>query len=164
MTEPCYQKIELEVNGEPHDITIPTHRTLLEIIREDLHLTGAKIGCNKGDCGGCTLLLDGQPVLSCLTLAVECDGRRVETIEGLAENGHLHPLQTAFLETWAMQCGYCTSGMILSAKALLQRSPEAGVEEIRSALGSVLCRCTGYVHIIEAVQRAAAVLRAPVQV
>ena len=163
MVEPCFQIIEVEVNGDPQQLAVATNHTLLDVLRDDLYLTGAKMGCNKGDCGCCTVLLDGKPVLSCLSLAVECNDRRVETIEGLARNGDLHPLQTAFIDTWAMQCGWCSSAMILSAKALLERLPNPSLSDVHDALGSVLCRCTGYVHIIEAVQVAAAQMRNPDQ-
>ena len=143
--------IQLRVNGELYEVAVHPHRTLLEVLREELDLTGAKKGCDAGDCGGCTVILDGKPVVSCLTLAVEADGRDILTIEGLAQNGQLHPLQNAFVEYGAIQCGFCTPGMILSAKALLDENPKPTEEEVRRAIAGNLCRCTGYVKIVEAI-------------
>jgi carbon-monoxide dehydrogenase small subunit len=139
------------VNGELYEVAVHPHWTLLEVLREELDLTGAKKGCDAGDCGGCTVILDGKPVVSCLTLAVEADGRDILTIEGLAQNGQLHPIQNAFVEHGAIQCGFCTPGMIMSAKALLDENPNPTEEEVRQAIAGNLCRCTGYVKIVEAI-------------
>lgn len=143
--------IQLRVNGELYEVAVHPHWTLLEVLREELDLTGAKKGCDAGDCGGCTVILDGKPVVSCLTLAVEADGRDILTIEGLAQNGQLHPIQNAFVEHGAIQCGFCTPGMIMSAKALLDENPKPTEEEVRRAIAGNLCRCTGYVKIVEAI-------------
>ncbi len=143
--------IQLRVNGELYEVAVHPHWTLLEVLREELDLTGAKKGCDAGDCGGCTVILDGKPVVSCLTLAVEADGRDILTIEGLAQNGQLHPIQNAFVEHGAIQCGFCTPGMIMSAKALLDENPNPTEEEVRRAIAGNLCRCTGYVKIVEAI-------------
>ncbi len=143
--------IQLRVNGELYEVAVHPHWTLLEVLREELDLTGAKKGCDAGDCGGCTVILDGKPVFSCLTLAVEADGRDILTIEGLAQNGQLHPIQNAFVEHGAIQCGFCTPGMIMSAKALLDENPNPTEEEVRQAIAGNLCRCTGYVKIVEAI-------------
>jgi len=143
--------IQLRVNGELYEVAVHPHWTLLEVLREELDLTGAKKGCDAGDCGGCTVILDGKPVVSCLTLAVEADGRDILTIEGLAQNGQLHPIQNAFVEHGAIQCGFCTPGMIMSAKALLDENPNPTEEEVRQAIAGNLCRCTGYVKIVEAI-------------
>lgn len=134
---------------------VPPHRTLLEVLREDLGLVGTKHGCELGECGVCTVLVDGHPALSCLLLAQELEGKEVTTIEGLSTNGELHPLQRAFAEHGALQCGYCTPAMVLVTKALLDRVPEPSLEEIGEAVAGVFCRCTGYVKIVEAVQAAA---------
>ncbi|MBI5571507.1 MAG: (2Fe-2S)-binding protein [Desulfomonile tiedjei] len=147
--------ITLTVNGEPVEGAVEPNRTLLSFLREDLGLTGAKHGCGLGDCGACTVILDGKPVNSCLVLAVQADGREVLTIEGLADNGKLHPIQEAFIETGAIQCGFCSPGMILSAKALLDESPKPTETEIRTAISGNLCRCTGYQKIVEAILAAA---------
>ncbi len=148
-------EIRLTVNGDEHVLQVEARRTLLEVLREAFDLTGTKEMCNKGDCGGCTVILDGRPVLSCLTLAVEADGKEVLTIEGLAgSGGEPHPLQKAFVEHGAVQCGYCTPGFIMAAKALLDRNPHPGVEEIEEALSGNFCRCTGYGKIVKAVLRA----------
>ncbi len=149
------QLISLRVNGELHELYVPVHKTLLEVLREDLGLTGTKHGCELGECGACTVLVDGEPVLSCLTLPVEVQGRDIVTVEGLAENSVPHPLQVTFAELNAAQCGYCTPGMLMSAKALLDRNPNPTPEEVREALAGNLCRCTGYVKIVEAVRLAA---------
>lgn len=148
--------IALMVNGSRHELIVPANRTLLEVVREDLRLTGTKHGCDLGECGACTVLLDGEPALACLTLAVEVGSRPVETIEGLARAGTPDPLQTAFVETGAAQCGYCTGGIILTASALLADEPDPSAERVREALAGNLCRCTGYAKIIEAVLLAAA--------
>jgi carbon-monoxide dehydrogenase small subunit len=147
-------RITLFVNGKEHLLEVKPNELLLNVLRDRLHLTGAKYGCGLGECGACTVLLDSRPILSCQTLAVSVAGRRITTIEGLSSLGE-HPLQQAFLEEGAVQCGYCTPGMILSAKALLDRNPEPTNEDIRYALRGNFCRCTGYVAIIRAVKRAA---------
>jgi aerobic carbon-monoxide dehydrogenase small subunit len=154
------QLIQFLVNSEPYEIVVQTNTLLVDVLRQTIGLTGTKKGCGEGDCGACTVLLDGEPILSCLTLAVSCQGRRIETIEGLAQKGVLHPLQQAFIEKGAVQCGYCTPGMILSAKALLIRNPEPTPEEIKQGMAGNLCRCTGYKKIIEAVETAGQTLRA----
>jgi len=147
--------IQLTVNGEPVEAAVEPNKTLLQLLREDLGLTGTKHGCGLGDCGACTVIVDGMPVNSCLVLAVQAAGREVLTIEGLAENGKLHPIQQAFVDKGAIQCGFCTPGMILSAKALLDANPMPTEHEIRTAISGNLCRCTGYQKIVEAVQEAA---------
>lgn len=151
--------IQLTVNGELVEAAVEPNRTLLQLLREDLGLTGTKHGCGLGDCGACTVILDGKPVNSCLVLAVQARGREVLTIEGLAENGKLHPIQQAFVDTGAIQCGFCSPGMILSAKALLEENPNPTELEIRTALSGNLCRCTGYQKIVEAIQEAAGSLQ-----
>lgn len=147
--------VELKVNGETYEIAIDTHRTLLEVLRENLGLTGTKEGCDLGDCGSCTVLLDGKPLNSCLILAVEARGRNILTIEGLAEGGKLHPLQQKFVDHGGVQCGFCSPGMIMSAKALLDRNSSPTEHEIKRAISGNLCRCTGYVKIVEAISAAA---------
>lgn len=151
--------LQLQVNGEAHDIYTAAHKTLLEILREELGLTGTKHGCELGECGACTVLIDGEPVLSCLVLPIEVQGRAITTIEGLAEGSALHPLQTAFADLGAAQCGYCIPGMLLSAKAMLDRTPHPDRQDVREALAGNLCRCTGYQKILEAVEGAAALGR-----
>jgi aerobic-type carbon monoxide dehydrogenase small subunit (CoxS/CutS family) len=151
-------QIALRVNGEPVEVAFAPYKTLLEVLREDLGLTGTKHGCELGECGTCTVLLDDQPVLSCLTLGLECQGRAVVTVEGLARGGELHPLQRAFSALGGSQCGYCSPGMLVSAKALLDRNPQPSRDEIRQALAGNLCRCTGYNQILDAVEQAAAEL------
>jgi aerobic-type carbon monoxide dehydrogenase small subunit (CoxS/CutS family) len=151
--------LTLEVNGEPVRVAVAAHQTLLEVLREDLGLTGTKHGCELGECGACTVLLDDVPVLSCLVLAVSCAGRRIRTVEGLARDGELHPLQAAFADLGAAQCGYCTPGFLLAADALLAADPSPTRERIRDALAGNLCRCTGYLKIYEAVELAAENLR-----
>ncbi len=148
-------RLRLTVNGEAREALAPVHHTLLEVLREELGLTGTKHGCELGECGTCTVLLDGRPVLSCLTLPVECEGREVVTVEGMALNGDLHPLQKAFAELGAAQCGYCTPGFLLVAEALLRTTPRPTRGEIAEALAGNLCRCTGYLKIFEAVELAA---------
>ena len=147
-------RIGLVVNGERHELEAEPQETLVELLRERLHLTGTKEGCGQGDCGSCIVLVNGSPVNSCLMLAVDANGREVMTVEGLGGEGKLHPLQESFLEKGAVQCGFCTPAMILSAKALLDRNPAAGEEEIKKALSGVLCRCGSYKKIVEAVQAA----------
>ncbi|MEW6229384.1 MAG: (2Fe-2S)-binding protein [Bacillota bacterium] len=147
--------VSVFVNGERVEREVPASRTLLEFIREDLGLTGTKEGCGKGECGACTVLLDGAPVNSCLVLAYQADGRSVTTIEGLAQDGSLHPIQEAFVTEGAVQCGFCTPGMILAAKALLDANPAPSREEIRRGISGNLCRCTGYAKIIKAIEVAA---------
>ena len=149
-------KIALELNGEPVEVAFAPHKTLLEVLREDLGLTGTKHGCELGECGTCTVLLDGAPVLSCLVLGVACAGRRVKTVEGMAQGGRLHPLQEAFAELGAAQCGYCTPAFLLAAEALLAANPRPTRDNIKEALAGNLCRCTGYIKIYEAVELAAA--------
>lgn len=143
--------IKLRVNGEEREVLTEVQRTLLEVLREDLGLTGAKRGCDLGTCGSCTVLIDGKPYLSCLTLAVDVEGREILTIEGLAEGGVLHPLQKAFVEKGAIQCGFCTPGMILTAKSFLDEKPHPSEFEVRKAISGNLCRCTGYAKIVEAI-------------
>ena len=149
------QEMQFKVNGEEFSVQVETRRTLLEVLRETLGLTGTKEMCNKGDCGGCTVIMDGKAVLSCLTLAIEAQGKEILTIEGLADAYKLHPLQKAFVETGAVQCGYCTPGFIMSAKALLDKTPNPTEDEIKEGIANNICRCTGYVQIVEAIQTAA---------
>ncbi len=150
------QNIELIVNGDRYQVAVDPWRTLAEVLREELNLTGTKVGCNQGDCGACTVIMDGRSISSCLTLAVEAHQRQITTIEGLAPSRtELHPLQQAFVEAQAVQCGFCTSGMIMSAKNLLDHNPHPTEEEIRAGLSGNLCRCTGYVKIVEAIDLAA---------
>lgn len=143
--------IELKVNGELYEIAVEPQRTLLEALREDLGFTGTKEACGTGECGACTVLMDGKPVLSCLTLAIESQGKEITTIEGLARGDKLHPLQKAFIQYGAIQCGFCTSGMILNAKSILDENPKPSREEILKGLEGNLCRCTGYNKILEAI-------------
>lgn len=147
--------LTLKVNGEVCHIHAPVHKTLLEVLREELQLTGTKHGCEVGECGTCTVLVDGKPILSCLTLPVELEGAQITTIEGVAQHGQPHPLQKAFAQLGAAQCGYCTPGMILTAKALLDENPHPDRKTIQEALSGNLCRCTGYLKIFEAVELAA---------
>ena len=151
--------LHLSVNGEAAEATVAPYKTLLEVLREDLDLTGTKHGCELGECGACTVLVDGEPQLSCLVLALECEGRAVQTIEGLARGPELHPLQAAFADFGGSQCGYCTPGVIMTAKALLERNASPTQEEIKEATAGNLCRCTGYNQIVEAIEDAAATLR-----
>ncbi len=147
--------IHLTVNGEAYDVAVTPNRTLLEVLRNDLSLVGAKEGCGEGACGTCTVLLDGQPIRSCLTLAVEVQSKAITTIEGLVEGGKLHPIQQAFVEHGAIQCGFCASGMILVTKALLDENPHPTEQEAREAIAGNVCRCTGYAKIVEAMLAAA---------
>lgn len=149
------RQIEVTVNGDIYQVEVPVHRTLLDFLRQDLELMGTRSGCETGDCGVCTVLLDGKAVTACLVLAVETDGSEVLTVEGLAQNGELHPLQEAFIEHGSVQCGYCTPGMLLSAKALLDEIPRPTEDEIKEGLAGNLCRCTGYYSIVKAVMAAA---------
>src|SRR5262245_17120487 len=155
--ERVHQK--LIVNGEESLVSYAPYKTLLEVLREDLDLTGTKHGCELGECGACTVVVDGEPVLSCLVLALECEGKRIETIEGVARGAELHPLQAAFTDLGGSQCGYCTPGVIMTSKALLDKNPNPTRDQIKEATAGNLCRCTGYQQITEAVERAAAELR-----
>jgi aerobic-type carbon monoxide dehydrogenase small subunit (CoxS/CutS family) len=148
-------RLILTVNGEVHDLVVPVHKTLLEVLREDLGLTGTKHGCELGECGTCTVLVDDEPILSCLALPVELEGSAITTVEGMARGGMLHPLQQTFAELGAAQCGYCTPGILLAAQALLGQKPSPTRVEIRQALAGNLCRCTGYTKILDAVELAA---------
>ena len=148
-------RVALTVNDEAREALAPVHKTLLEVLREDLGLTGTKHGCDLGECGTCTVLVDGEPVLSCLVLPVEVEGRRITTVEGMAQKGRLHPLQQAFAELGAAQCGYCTPGILLTARALLAERPSPTRQEVKEALAGNLCRCTGYTKILDAVELAA---------
>ena len=149
------QEMQFKVNGEEYSVQVDTRRTLLEVLRETLGLTGTKEMCNKGDCGGCTVIMDGKAVLSCLILAIEAQGRDIVTIEGLAKGYELHPIQKAFVDRGAIQCGYCTPGFIMSAKALLDKTPNPTEDEVKEGIANNICRCTGYVQIVEAIQTAA---------
>ena len=147
--------LSLDVNGESNRLLVPVHKTLLEVLREDMQLTGTKHGCELGECGTCTVLVDGRPELSCLLLPIQVQGRAITTVEGLANGSVLHPLQEAFAELGAAQCGYCTPGILLSARSLLEDNPTPTRDEIREALAGILCRCTGYTKILEAIELAA---------
>ena len=151
--------ITLRVNGEEVEVSFAPYKTLLEVLREDLDLTGTKHGCELGECGACAVLVDGQPLLSCLKLAIECDGCAIETIEGLAEGPELHPLQAAFSDLGGSQCGYCTPGVLMTAKGLLDHEPNPSRERIKEALSGNLCRCTGYQQIVDSVEEAARLIR-----
>lgn len=152
-------QVSMIVNGKRYQLKTLPNRTLLEVLREDLGLTGVKDGCSSGECGACTVLLDGKAVNSCLVLIGSANGHSIETVEGLQKNNALHPLQKAFVEKGAVQCGFCTPGMLMAAKALLDQNPDPSEEQIRTALAGNLCRCTGYTKIIDAVQEAAKELR-----
>jgi carbon-monoxide dehydrogenase small subunit len=147
--------INLKINGEPYEVSIKPNMTLLDFLRDEIGLTGTKKGCDTGQCGACTVLFDGKPINSCLILAADANGKEILTVEGLNRNGQLHPLQEAFIQEGSVQCGYCTSGMLLSAKALLDENPAPGEEEVKKAIAGNLCRCTGYVRIVKAVLAAA---------
>jgi len=158
--EDDFLPIRLTVNGVPHRLIVEPRRLLADVLREDLGLTGTNLGCEHGVCGSCTVLVDGQSVRSCLMFAVQADGHEVMTVEGLARDGEMHPLQKAFWEEQGLQCGFCTPGFLMTAYELLQRTPNPSEEEIRAALSGNICRCTGYQHIVAAV-RAAAQAMAP---
>jgi aerobic-type carbon monoxide dehydrogenase small subunit (CoxS/CutS family) len=149
----------LTINGEPAEVSFAPYKTLLEVLREDLGLTGTKHGCELGECGACAVLVDGEPRLSCLVLAVECAGKSIETVEGLANGPTLHPLQAAFADLGAAQCGYCTPGILMTAKALLEKEPNPSRDRIKEAVSGNLCRCTGYQQIFEAIEEAARKIR-----
>jgi aerobic-type carbon monoxide dehydrogenase small subunit (CoxS/CutS family) len=148
-------RLGMTVNGEAVDVVFPSYKTLLEVLREDLALTGTKHGCELGECGACAVLVDGAPQLSCLVLALECEGRSVETVEGMGNGAELHPLQAAFADLGAAQCGYCTPGILMTAKALLEKEKAPSRERIKEAISGNLCRCTGYQQIFEAIEEAA---------
>jgi carbon-monoxide dehydrogenase small subunit len=148
-------RMTLRVNGEQQEVLFHSYKTLLEVLREELNLTGTKHGCELGECGACAVLVDGEPVLSCLELAVRCEGRDIQTVEGLARGTELHPLQAAFADCGGSQCGYCTSGMLMTAKALLDKEPAPSRERIKEAISGNLCRCTGYQQIWESIEEAA---------
>jgi len=147
--------VRLHVNGAPHTVTVEPRRTLVDVLREDLGLTGTHVGCEHGVCGACTVLWDGEPVRSCLLFAIQLDGASLTTVEGLADGERLHPIQEAFWATHGLQCGFCTPGILLTAKALLDENPSPDEAEIREAIGGNLCRCTGYHFIVEAIATAA---------
>lgn len=151
--------ISLKVNGIEYSLNVETHRTLVEVLRETLGLTGTKKSCNEGECGACTVLIDNKPAASCLVLAVEVQGKEITTIEGLAEGTKLHPLQEAFVKHMAIQCGFCTPGMVMVAKAFLDENPKPTPDEVRKAISGNLCRCTGYQQIVDAVMAASVALR-----
>src|SRR6185436_9784348 len=155
MSQQMKVRVNLLVNGERHDTLVSVHKTLLEVLREDLGLIGTKHGCELGECGTCTVLVDGAPMLSCLALPADLQGPAIATIEGMARGGELHPLQQAFAELGAAQCGYCTPGILLTAQALLADDPQPPRQRIREALAGNLCRCTGYTKILDAVELAA---------
>ncbi|MGI6630577.1 MAG: (2Fe-2S)-binding protein [Bacillota bacterium] len=147
--------IKVNVNGEDYEKEVAVNKSLLDFIRDDIYLTGTKKGCDNGDCGSCTVIMNGKPVSSCLVLAVEADGCNILTIEGMSNGMEIHPIQKAFVDVGAIQCGYCTPGMVMAAKALLDKNPNPSEEEIREAIVGHLCRCTGYEQIVEAIKRAA---------
>ena len=153
-------QVATSINGEAVEFLCEPRQSLLEVLRDTLHLTGSKEGCNNGNCGACTVLLDGLPVNSCIVLAVEAEGAKIETVEGLAQQGHLHPVQQCFLEGAALQCGICTPGFLMATKALLEKNPEPTEHDIRFNLAGNLCRCTGYDKIVRAVQESAKQLQA----
>jgi carbon-monoxide dehydrogenase small subunit len=151
----AFHKITLTVNGETELVDVPSNMTLLQLLRDKLVLTGTKNGCAAGECGACTVIMDGEPVNSCMVLAVECDGSQITTVEGLAHDGQLDPVQETIIQQGGVQCGFCTPGILISARALLDRNPDPSDYEIRDALVGNLCRCTGYLRIIDAVKEAA---------
>jgi carbon-monoxide dehydrogenase small subunit len=152
-------RMTLRVNGEEQEVLFHSYKTLLEVLREELGLTGTKHGCELGECGACAVLVDGEPLLSCLELALECEGRHIETVEGLQQGDKLHPLQSAFADLGGAQCGYCTPGILMTAKALLEQEPNPSRERIREAISGNLCRCTGYLQIYESIEEAARRMR-----
>jgi carbon-monoxide dehydrogenase small subunit len=154
-----HEEITLKVNGINYRMSIEPRRTLVEVLRETLGLTGTKKSCNEGNCGACTVLMDGRPVTSCLVLAIDAQGKEILTIEGLSEGEKLHPIQEAFLKHGAIQCGFCTPGMVMSAKALLDENPEPTRTEIRKAISGNLCRCTGYQHIVDSIMAASKMIQ-----
>ncbi len=158
MTQTQNIHLHLNVNGENMQLSVNPGKTLLEVLREDLDLTGTKHGCELGECGACTVLRDGEPVLSCMVLALECEDVQIETIEGMAEKNQLHPLQLAFAQHGGLQCGYCTPGMLMTARALLEKEQKPSRAQIREALSGNLCRCTGYQQIIDSVEQAATMM------
>jgi aerobic-type carbon monoxide dehydrogenase small subunit (CoxS/CutS family) len=147
--------IRLEINKETYEVEVENRRTLLEVIRDDLHLMGTKKMCDMGECGSCTVIMDGQAINSCLVLALDAEGKKIETIEGVAEGDQLHPIQEAFVNQGAIQCGFCTPGMVMTTKAFLEKNPNPTEEEIKVAISGNFCRCTGYVRIVEAIRTAA---------
>jgi carbon-monoxide dehydrogenase small subunit len=151
----AFHQINLTINGETEQVVVPSNMTLMRMLRENLALTGTKNGCSAGECGACTVLMNGEPVNSCMVLAVECDGMEIVTVEGLADDQQLDPIQEAMIKAGGVQCGFCTPGMLISSRALLDRNPNPSEDEIREALVGNLCRCTGYVRIIESVKAAA---------
>jgi carbon-monoxide dehydrogenase small subunit len=151
--------IKFILNGEETEAYVQDNLTMLDFLRKDMHLTGTKSGCEEGECGACTIMLDGRPVTSCMMLAVEADGHKIITIEGIMQDGKLHPVQKEFIDKWALQCGFCTPGMIMSAVALLDKNPEPTEFEIRDAIAGNLCRCTGYAKIVEAIGAASEAIR-----
>jgi carbon-monoxide dehydrogenase small subunit len=152
-------RMTLRVNGEDQEVLFAPYKTLLEVLREELNLTGTKHGCELGECGACAVLVDGEPRLSCLELALECEGRAIETVEGLQQGDKLHPLQAAFADLGGAQCGYCTPGILMTAKALLEKEPSPSRERIQEAVSGNLCRCTGYLQIYESIEEAAKRMR-----
>jgi aerobic-type carbon monoxide dehydrogenase small subunit (CoxS/CutS family) len=148
-------QVDVEINGQRYERRVDARRLLVHFVRDDLELTGTHVGCDTGNCGACTILLEGRPIKSCMMLAVQADGARITTVEGLASDGQLSPLQRAFSQHHALQCGYCTPGMLISATALLERNPRPTDEEIRKAIQGNICRCTGYVNIVRAIAAAA---------
>lgn len=159
LSAPKNVHLTLHVNGEEHQVSFASYKTLLEVLREEMNLTGTKHGCELGECGACAILVDGVPVLSCLALALDCEGRAIETVEGLAHGSKLHPLQAAFADLGGAQCGYCTPGILMTAKALLEKDPNPSRERIREAISGNLCRCTGYQQIYESIEEGARRMR-----
>lgn len=159
----AFHKINVTINNELEQVVVPSHMTLMQMLRESLALTGTKNGCSAGECGACTVMLNGEPVNSCMVLAVECDGAKIVTVEGLADDKQLDPIQEAIVQAGGVQCGFCIPGILISARALLDRDPDPSEEEIREALVGNLCRCTGYVRIIAGVKAAAKVQLAQVE-
>lgn len=160
----AFHKINITINGGLEQVVVPSNMTLMRMLRESQALTGTKNGCSAGECGACTVLMNGEPVNSCMVLAVECDGAQIVTVEGLAGEKHLDPIQEAIIEAGGVQCGFCTPGILISSRALLNRIPDPSEEQIREALVGNLCRCTGYMRIVEAVKKAAALKMSPTPV